>query len=348
MKRKLFVFASATLLLVAPALAANKSTVKKSPSATASSKIPPIPASSQLQVPPAPVTPQAAPSAPSAGKVDKTIYTVAESRVYQSKTDRVQHFVDYINLKPGQEKLPLKLTFFNKGFNTLSCNIAGYPVLDRKKVTNVEALPVDMTGNIGAGSSQVLLDLTGAPDASFSWRLTAPLPTLKSAKPNEAGPGDSVTLTGTNFCPDAQWNTVSIGGKKATVKSASATSLEITVPDDIEVGKQKSDVTVIGQKTSSIELTIKATPEVTGISLNSAPPGQEIVVTGKHFSKNAGENKVTIGGVAASVVSGDSNSLTVIIPDGTNNPAYGLPVKVEVGKQQSKENVTIDIQTRVF
>jgi len=344
MKLKLFVFASAAMLLAAPAMAANKTGVASTP------PIPPVPASS-LQVPPEPTTPAAKPAAAPAAAGDKKIYTVAESRPYQSKGNNIQHFVDYINLKAGQDRLPLKLTFTNTGFNSLSSSIAGYPVLDRKKVSGLATFDVDMTGNLGAGSSQVLIDAIGPAGCTLTWKLTAPKPTLKAAKPAEVGPGDTVTLDGSNFCPEARFNQVTVGGKSAPVQTASDKSLTIKIPEGLETGKQKVQVTVIGQKTIAIEISVSAPPELSGVSLNSAPPGQEIVITGKNFAKDMSKNKVTIGGAQAQIVSGDTNSLTIVIPDSLDanmNPAYSVPIEVEVGKMKSKENVTIDIQSRVF
>src|SRR5207247_10198299 len=111
------------------------------------------------------------------------------------------------------------------------------------------SVAVDLPGNLGSGSSQILIDTIGPKGSTVSWILTAPKPTLKSAKPTEAGPGDSITLTGTNFCTIPQWDVVTFGSKKAEVASATAISLEVKVPDGVESGKQKVYVTVIGQKT---------------------------------------------------------------------------------------------------
>ncbi len=350
MKRKLSVFASAAVLTATLIVPVNQARAANSAGAQ-HSKIPPVPASSQLQVPPQPTGPAKATQAAQQPAVDKSIYTVAESRRYVSKTATGQHFVDYINLKAGQDKMPLKLKFFYKGFNYLSCSIGGYPLFDRKRLQEQDPLVITMTGNIGSGSSQVLLDAYGPPGSTLNWVLIAPKPTLREAKPSEVGPGDTIKLSGTHFCPEARWNEVQFGDKKIAAESATKSQLEIKVPDDVEAGKQKISVTVLGQKTGAVEVEVNAPPELSGVSLHSAPPGQEITLTGKHFAKSLGKNKVSIGGSQAQIVAGGTSSLTVIIPsalDASMNPAYGVPITVEVGKQKSKENVTIDIQSRVF
>lgn len=343
MKRNLLLAASAVAVLATSAKAADH------PIVPTSSRIPPIPASGRFQVPPPAVAPAAARPA-AAQPAASNIIKVAESKPYVSKGDTIQKFVDYINLKPGQEKLPLTLTFNNLNFQSASCTVAGYPVLNRQKLTN-GPLVINMTGNLGSGSSQILINAIGPKDSTLSWVITTPKPTVKAVKPAEVGPGDTVTISGTNFCPTAQYNVVSFPKKKAEVTGATAEALQVTVPDGLEGGKQKIDVVVIGQKAGSVEVTIKAQPELSSVSLSSAPPGQEITLTGKNFSKTLSENKVTIGGASADVISGDTTSLTVTIPtalDLDSNPAYGVPIFVQVGKLKSKEDVTIDISQRVY
>ncbi len=55
-------------------------------------------------------------------------------------------------------------------------------------------------------------------------------PTISSVSPNIANPGTSITITGTNFNTTAANNIVYFGATKATVSSASATSLTVTSP----------------------------------------------------------------------------------------------------------------------
>jgi hypothetical protein len=66
--------------------------------------------------------------------------------------------------------------------------------------------------------------------------LTTPLPTITSFTPMSAAPGASVTISGTNFSATAANNTVFFGATKATVTSASTTSLAATVPTGATFG----------------------------------------------------------------------------------------------------------------
>ncbi|MEN8927580.1 MAG: FG-GAP-like repeat-containing protein, partial [Flavobacteriales bacterium] len=55
-------------------------------------------------------------------------------------------------------------------------------------------------------------------------------PSITSFSPRSAEVGDAVTITGTDFSSTASDNIVYFGGAKATVNSATATSLNVTVP----------------------------------------------------------------------------------------------------------------------
>ena len=60
--------------------------------------------------------------------------------------------------------------------------------------------------------------------------LSTPAPTISSISPTSGKVGDAVTITGTNFSTTPANNTVWFGGAQATVTSASATSLTVSVP----------------------------------------------------------------------------------------------------------------------
>lgn len=56
-------------------------------------------------------------------------------------------------------------------------------------------------------------------------------PVLSSLAPTSAAPGESVTLTGQNFSPDAGQNVVLFSGIRGRVTAASTTGMTVTVPD---------------------------------------------------------------------------------------------------------------------
>lgn len=78
--------------------------------------------------------------------------------------------------------------------------------------------------------------------------VTIAQPTIISFTPSAAKPGDVVTITGTNFNTTAVSNVVFFGAMRATVSTASATSITVTVP----VGAIYGPITVLNTATSLI------------------------------------------------------------------------------------------------
>ncbi len=184
--------------------------------------------------------------------------------------------------------------------------------------------------------------LPGAPAA-------APKPEIKSTKPQELAVEEKLTLNGQNFSTVIKDITVTVGDKKAEVQSATAQNVTVVVPKEAPVGKQKVIITVRGTKSSPAEVVVlPPPPELTSLSLSSGAPGANLTISGKNFSVNAHENKVTIGGAEAEVESASQGSLSVVIPSSIESPQYGVTVSVQVGKQRSKKSLTLDIQSREY
>ncbi len=97
-------------------------------------------------------------------------------------------------------------------------------------------------GDIDGDSKADIVTVNQA-DNSISVLRNAPLypsPTITSVSPDINSPGTSVTITGTNFNTTAANDIVYFGATRATVNTASATSLTVTVP----IGATYAPVTV--------------------------------------------------------------------------------------------------------
>lgn len=83
-------------------------------------------------------------------------------------------------------------------------------------------------------------------------------PSISSISPASGAPGTSVTINGSNFASSTSGNTVTFSGDvEATVNSASATQLGVTVPSGAQTGPVT--VTVGGQSaTSSSDFTVES------------------------------------------------------------------------------------------
>ncbi|MEV0210650.1 RHS repeat-associated core domain-containing protein [Streptomyces sp. NPDC050788] len=135
-----------------------------------------------------------------------------------------------------------------------------------------------------------------------------------SVVPVRAAEGAKVTLAGTGFSPTATSNAVTFGGKAATVASASATRLVVTVPADAVSGKVA--VTVAGKSVEANEsFTVASSgPTVSKIAPASGVTGDQVVLTGTGFAAAATDNVVRFNGIVAEVKDRTSTSLTVEVP----------------------------------
>ncbi len=294
---------------------------------------------------------------PPVAVADPNILLIQESRPYVARTNAVQRFVDYINFGPGQEKLPLTLTFKNgkvendeqtaPRYAWIRASVGGSSVLADNEFASKGKVSVDLTGKVGAGADQIIIQAGGITGATLSWAVTAPKVVLTSCKPEEVAPGDKLTLKGANFSTSTLDNIVNFGDKQAQVTQATPTSLDIKVPDDAQTGKVKVSVTLCGTQTQSIDVKVKAIPVLDSADLMEGPPGQPVVIAGKNFSNKPSDNKVLFGDFSAYIDSASPTSLTVIVPE-MPNPQYNVPITIEVKGVKSKTSLMFNIYNRVF
>lgn len=308
------------------------------------------PAGAQLkQAPPAVVPTQTKPAATTAAaRPADDIVVIQSGKPIVSKTRGWQRFTDYINLKAGQDKAPLTLTFQNgsdvgSAFQQVRISLAGRVLATDKDFKN-RTLALNMTGALGAGGTQLIIDAQGPLDANMNWNLTTKKVQVTQVAPTTVAPGDKVTISGKNFTQFAQ---VMIGKTAAKVDTANATQLQITVPAGVEGGKQNLIVTVGGVASQPQIITVKSAPTVSGIDTLSAPPGQPVTISGTGFSRTASENIVTFNGTPGSIVSASNSSLTVVIPE-IAYPQWNVEVKVKTNGVESKGSTRINVQQRVI
>lgn len=282
------------------------------------------------------------------------LVTLGQSSQYSTATNKPMRFMDYVEIKSEDAGLPLTLDILNgnnvsPGFNWVRVSLGGKNLFTQNNILNKKEIPFSVTGLLGAGTSQIVVEAGGIPGSTMSWKLLAArvAPTLTAGKPNKAGAGDTITLTGTHFGSKTSAITVKFGGTNAEVKSASETSLDIVVPSNAKAGDNKVTVTTGGATSNSIIIAVIGVPELESLSLESGPPGQELIISGKNFSQKTAENTVTIAGATAEITGASTSSLTVIIPE-VYNPQYAVPVTVEVNGVKAKNSINMDIYNRVY
>jgi len=265
-----------------------------------------------------------------------------------------QKWDDYINIKPGQEHIPLTLTFDNSGgflrFQDLRMRLAGRPLASMKDFKGASTLSLNLTEAIGVGDSLLTIQGYGPAGARLSWKLTTPKPSVTAVKPDPLSISEKVIVQGKNFSDRVAADRVTIGGKSVTVTSAKKDQLELKLGSDVPGGKQDLVVWVGNYRCNPIKVTVKSAPEVSSVNFVSTAPGQPITVYGKGFSTTASENEVLIGGLSAPItsVSGDSISCTVPMGLDQQTPMWYVPIVVKTNGVESKGTVTINLDQRVI
>jgi hypothetical protein len=182
------------------------------------------------------------------------------------------------------------------------------PILDAAVV-----IPLHPDSELNA----VATDLTAFLTADFDPVASLPLikPRLDSLTPAAAKVGDAVALAGSGFSPVPGGNTVMIGGKQATLLSASPKLIIATVPGI----SADSGVTVATARGTTAARTLSllqntTAPVVLGVAPHVAPAGATITITGQNFTADA---RVNFQGAANQAPdTAETNSITIKIPSG--------------------------------
>lgn len=167
-------------------------------------------------------------------------------------------------------------------------------------------------------------------------------PVIESFTPTSALPGATVTISGNHFSTTPASNQVSFNAVAATVTSATATELVVTVPATATTGK--ISVTVNGKTAiSSADFTVLQTT-VTGFSPASGPVGTSVTISGTNFSATPSENTVKFNGVTATVTNASATELTVTVPETATSGKITVTVN---GKATTSSTDFVVLQTTV-
>lgn len=115
-----------------------------------------------------------------------------------------------------------------KGTNLSSVTNVSFGGVNASQVTVLT--DTSILAMVGTGASGIVQVTTGGGNASKPGFTFVPSPTISSFSPMQGPVGQKVKITGVNFDPVPGNNYVYFGAAKATVTSASASSLTVTVP----------------------------------------------------------------------------------------------------------------------
>jgi hypothetical protein len=288
------------------------------------------------------------------------IVTLAESQVYVAPSASLQKLSQTINLKKGQDKLELTLTYYNgtettPSFKVLRINSPTMNFVSERQFGNSKTLSLDATGELTWGGLQLMIQAEGPKGAAFGWRVTTPKPTISAVYPPTAAPGQVVTISGNNFCTTAADNVVMVDGKPAQCIEANSKQIVIKLPGDINGGGElQCDVQVAGLEAGKFKLSVDAVPVITGLggsyqeiqgAAGWIPPSYPVTILGRNFSPTANNMKVTIGPFTCDIRSATVDSVTVTAPIGFAGAPWGVhqPVKVWVNGVRAQGNLYVNI-----
>ena len=172
-----------------------------------------------------------------------------------------------------------------------------------------------------AGPADVVVT-AGADSATLTDGFTYGSPTVTGVSPASGfvGGGGIVQITGTGFYP----------GAVATIGSAQLTNVEVLSPTLLvgvtgagTLGAQDVQVTTEGGSDTQVSGFTCAALAVDEVSPNIVRGGLTVTLRGGGFDPTPGNNAVTFGGVAATVLTATATELTVVVP---TNPVAGSVV----------------------
>ncbi|MES2278002.1 MAG: IPT/TIG domain-containing protein [Bacteroidota bacterium] len=150
-------------------------------------------------------------------------------------------------------------------------------------------------------------------------------PTIENIALTAGTAGDEVVITGTNFSTTLTDDAVKFNGVAATVKTATATRLTVTVPS--------STTGVVTVKVANSETTTGPAftyvlpPTFTALSPASGKAGDVVTLTGTNFSTVLTENVVAFNGAAATVKTATATTITVEVPATVTSGPVTLKVR---------------------
>ena len=154
------------------------------------------------------------------------------------------------------------------------------------------------------------------------------IPTITSFAPASGKVGETVTITGTNFSPNASENTVTFNGKPVIVTTVFGNQIVTKVPAGATTGKIVIAVALNGFSYTALSaadfIVESSEPSITGFSPASGVIGATVTITGKNFSSIASENSVTFSGFPATVTSSSTTQLVVVVPGGAKTGKFML------------------------
>lgn len=137
----------------------------------------------------------------------------------------------------------------------------------------------------------------------------------------DSGPaGSTVTIFGTGFGATPGDNTVEFSDTTATVTSASARKLEVTVPSGATDGTiEVTSPAGTAQSEDPFDVAGSKAPTISSISSSIGKPGDSVTISGSNFDPELENNRTVLNATHAVVGTADPSSLTIRVPRGAGS-----------------------------
>ncbi|HXB53312.1 MAG TPA: IPT/TIG domain-containing protein [Vicinamibacteria bacterium] len=194
------------------------------------------------------------------------------------------------------------------------------------------------------GSVLIAVETPHGRSDPLSVRVRTPLQ-VTSFEPEAALPGEEVTARGQGFAEGPAL--VNVAGKSAQVLEAAPARLRFKVPDiPVEPGVPAPVIVRVGNATARpVDLLLGHLPYVLEVSPLRGGVGDLVTLKGRGFAPDPAANAVTIGGVAALVVTASPHELRVVAPAAGGSQAQAeAPVVVGMGGRVSTNRAVFTVQ----
>jgi len=247
---------------------------------------------------------------------------------FKLKAPVIQSLSSYTGLS-GQ-----KVIITGKGFS--SSNKLTQIYFGEKLLTAIDqshtSITITVPDSIPAGKYAISVTVAALKDSAaelFTVILPA-TPTFTSFSPQTAFIGDTVTIQGEHLGTNADALTVNFGNVQAKVVSASETSVQVVVPDEIEKASAKIQlISGLTALTSTSDFQLKA-PVIDSITIKSGFCGQYYYIRGKGFRKSYKTEQIIFGNTTLPANWGapDHSYLYTKVPEGMAAGKYTVKVVV--------------------
>lgn len=282
----------------------------------------------------------------------ESMHLLQESKPHVTRTGAWQSWGDRIELKAGQEELPLRIDFINGAegrprVDRLKVELERAPLINLDDFSQHESFSVDLTGKLHRGYSSLNVRGEGKSGARMMWRLFIQGPVITGVNPSLVWPGDEVTIEGKNFSHRNDRDQIWIGKRHVRPSSMDASKARFMVPGNVAGGQQDLRIEIASVKSAPFGIKVRSHPHINRVNMLASPPHHPITIEGSGFSPVASENIVNVGRLRAKVTSASDSHITFIIPE-MRFPHWHVPIHVTSHGMPSKGRAFINVDERVI